>query len=260
MNTAPRLIETKKPICRISTGFPFKDLKSSKMNISCHSTLTLENVTIKETAIYTCRARIAFKPIISSQTYKNGRHRRKIQPIVRKNGAAKDPYSINYEMSAKLLVRVSRSNDYYVHKIVALVIGGVVIITLLFLVGKKVLGHKLGWESKETCNYAQEWPNAVPARTIASAGSLHHSRSTLRRPSEPCIAEAEEEAEYAEAEFQRRNERVDSFNSEDTNEAEIEHENDPEEDKAEIKEFLRKVRSHGSFKIIIGDESPRSVS
>ena len=48
--------------------------------------------------------------------------------------------------------------------------------------------------------------------------------------------------------------------SEDTNEAEIEHKNDPEEDKAEIKEFLRKVRSHGSFKIIIGDESPRSVS
>ena len=44
----------------------------------------------------------------------------------------------------------------------------------------------------------------------------------------------------------------DSF-SEDTNESQkIEHENDPEEDKAEIKEFLRKVRSHGSFKIIIG--------
>ena len=41
--------------------------------------------------------------------------------------------------------------------------------------------------------------------------------------------------------------------SEDTNESQkIEHENDPEEDKAEIKEFLRKVRSHGSFKIIIG--------
>ena len=42
--------------------------------------------------------------------------------------------------------------------------------------------------------------------------------------------------------------------SEDTNESQkIEHENDPEEDKAEIKEFLRKVRSHGSFKIIIGN-------
>ena len=41
--------------------------------------------------------------------------------------------------------------------------------------------------------------------------------------------------------------------SEDTNESQKnEHENDPEEDKAEIKEFLRKVRSHGSFKIIIG--------
>ena len=86
----------------------------------------------------------------------------------------------NYEMSVQLLVRVSRRDDYYVHKIVSLVIGSVVIITLLFLVGKKVLGHKLGWESKETCNYAPEWPNAVPARGFASAGSLHHSRSTLR--------------------------------------------------------------------------------
>ena len=40
-------------------------------------------------------------------------------------------------------------------RIQILVIEGVIIITLLFLVGKKVLGHKLGWESKETCNYAQ---------------------------------------------------------------------------------------------------------
>lgn len=87
---------------------------------------------------------------------------------------------MNYEMSAQLLIRVSRRNDYYVHKIVSLVIGSVVTITLLFLVGKKVLGHKLGWESKEGCNYAPEWPNAVPARGFASAGSLHHSRSTLR--------------------------------------------------------------------------------
>ena len=83
MNNVPRLIDTKKPICRISTEFPFEDLKSSKMNISCHSTLTLENVSINETAIYTCRARIAFKPILSSQTYKDDRHRRKIQPLVR---------------------------------------------------------------------------------------------------------------------------------------------------------------------------------
>ena len=83
-------------------------------------------------------------------------------------------------MSARVLLRVSRRNDYYVHKIVALVIGCVVILTLMFLVGKKILGHKLGWESKETCNYAPEWPHAVPARTFASAGSLHHSRSTLR--------------------------------------------------------------------------------
>ena len=84
-------------------------------------------------------------------------------------------------MSAQIFVRVSPKNDYYVHKIVSLVIGSVVIITLLFLVGKKVLGHKLGcWESKETCNYAPEWPNAVPPRGFASSGSLHHSRSTLR--------------------------------------------------------------------------------
>ena len=30
-----------------------------------------------------CRARIAFKPILSSQTYKDDRHRRKIQPLER---------------------------------------------------------------------------------------------------------------------------------------------------------------------------------
>ena len=46
--------------------------------------------------------------------------------------------------------------------------------------------------------------------------------------------------------------------SEDTNEGDGEQENDPNEEKAEIKEFLRKVRSHGSFKIIIGDESHES--
>ena len=35
---------------------------------------------------------------------------------------------------------------------------------------------------------------------------------------------------------------------------------DEDNDKAEIKEFLRKVRSHGSFKFTIGDESPRAPS
>ena len=30
-------------------------------------------------------------------------------------------------------------------------------------------------------------------------------------------------------------------------------------DKLEMNEFLRKVKSHGSFKFTIGDESPRSV-
>ena len=96
-----------------------------------------------------------------------------------KNPPEEESFMSNYEMSVELLVRVSRRNDYYVHKIVALVVGGVVVITLFLLLGKKALGHKLGWESKETCNYAPEW-NAAPARTIASAGSLHHSRSTLR--------------------------------------------------------------------------------
>ena len=86
-------------------------------------------------------------------------------------------------MSAQIAIRISRQNDYYVHKIVSAVIGSLVIITLCLMVGKKVLGHKLGWENKESCNYAPEWPNAVPARRIASAGSLHslhQSRSTLR--------------------------------------------------------------------------------
>ena len=87
-------------------------------------------------------------------------------------------------MRTQLTIRVNRRNDYYVHKIVSSVIGIVVIITVLLLVGKKVLGHKLGWENKPS-NYAPEWPNAVPAacRRSASAGSLHslhHSRSTLR--------------------------------------------------------------------------------
>ena len=83
-------------------------------------------------------------------------------------------------MRTQLTIRVNRRNDYYVHKIVSSVIGIVVIITVLLLVGKKVLGHKLGWENKPS-NYAPEWPNAVPVcRRSASAGSLHHSRSTIR--------------------------------------------------------------------------------
>jgi hypothetical protein len=91
-----------------------------------------------------------------------------------------ESFKSNYEMTARIMLRVSRKNDYYVHKIVSLVIGSGVVITLLLLVGKKVLGHKLGWENKEACNYAPEWPNGVPARRIASAGSLYHSKSTLR--------------------------------------------------------------------------------
>ena len=95
-----------------------------------------------------------------------------------------DSYTLKYEMRTQLTIRVNRRNDYYVHKIVSSVIGIVVIIAVLLLVGKKVLGHKLGWETKPS-NYAPTWPNAVPTacRRSASAGSLHslhHSRSTLR--------------------------------------------------------------------------------
>ena len=268
-----RLIKEERPQCRVSTDFPFEDLKSSIMNISCHSSLTLENVTINETAIFSCRARIAFTPMQEDEKEED---QREIS-----TSTQDESFKSYYEMSGQLLVRVSRRNDYYVHKIVSLVIGSVVVITLLFLMAKKLLGHKLGWESKETCNYAPEWPNAVPARAFASAGSLHHSRSTLRyeiklqsikygflgftlfdcffssrRPSEPCIAEEEgEEDEYAQG--RRRNNRLDSdtFYNSDTLEEE-----DEEEDQAEMKDFLRKVQSSSSFKIIIGDESPRPAS
>ena len=82
MSNAPKLIETKKPDCKISTEFPFTDIQSNKWNIDCHSILTLENVTMTDTAIYTCRARIAFKTI-SSETYKSNRHQRKINTFER---------------------------------------------------------------------------------------------------------------------------------------------------------------------------------
>ena len=62
--------------------------------------------------------------------------------------------------------------------------------------------------------------------------SLNYCIFQFRRPSEPCIAE--EEGEYVEVEYQRDNERVDSFNSEDTNELpDSEQAVDEEEDKAE---------------------------
>lgn len=164
MRSAPTLIMADVPKCRVSTDFPFEDLTTSIKNISCTTELLLENVTINDTFVYTCRAKIAFNPISKMR---------------------EDSGKSEYEMSTYLMVRVSRRNDYYVHKIVSMVIGSVVIITLLMLVGKKALGHKLGWESREACNYAQEWPNSVPARRIADAGSIgnlsiHHSRSTLR--------------------------------------------------------------------------------
>lgn len=61
MEYAPQLIKTDVPKCRLSTEFPFEDLKSSVMNISCHSTLTLRNVSANNSAFYTCRAKIGFK-------------------------------------------------------------------------------------------------------------------------------------------------------------------------------------------------------
>jgi len=239
MEYAPQLIKTDVPKCRMSTDFPFEDLKSSLMNISCHSTLTLRNVSANNSAFYTCRAKIGFKAMEME------RKRRKIR-----DPQEEKSFMSNYEMSVELLVRVSRKNDYYVHKIVALVVGGVVVITLFLLVGKKALGHKLGWESKETCNYAPEWPNAVPARTIASAGSLHHSRSTLRRPSEPCIAEEVEDDNDAEDYL---------YLKPDEHHDHSRFSMDDQDDQNEMNEFLRRVKSHGSFKFTIGDESPRSL-
>lgn len=152
-------------------------------------------------------------------------------------------------MSSRLVVRVSRRNDYYVPKVVSLVIGGMVVITLLVLVGKKLLGHKLGWEDKDTVNYAPEWPNGIPARRIASAGSLHHSRSTLRRPSEPCIAEEENEEDDNDDDDTNSSSHRSHVDKDDGSESE-----DTEED---MTRFLRNVRSSGSFKILVGgDESP----
>ena len=180
----------------------------------------LRDLEINDTSIYACRARIAYKPFEKNTEDLLRRRKRKVQDdagrykisqisgfqctrldIYSFRQEENDSFSANYKMEASVVVRVSRRKDYYVHKIVAMVIGCVVVVTLLLLVGKKgiqnliyiyfyigytsiflfpVLGHKLGWESKEDCNYAPEWPNGVPARRIASAGSLYHSRSTLR--------------------------------------------------------------------------------
>ena len=80
-SSGSHLIKTDKPKCRVSTDFPFDDLQTSIMNISCHSSLILKNVSINETAIYTCRARIAFKTVLSPDS--EDRNRRKILDIDR---------------------------------------------------------------------------------------------------------------------------------------------------------------------------------
>lgn len=258
----PKLIQKDKPRCMISTDFPFDDLKTSRFNISCHALMILENITLSNAATYTCRARIAFSPMTKKS--KVDRNRRKIADPV--NEHENDPYTLKYEMRTQLTIRVNRRNDYYVHKIVSSVIGIVVIIAVLLLVGKKVLGHKLGWETKPS-NYAPTWPNAVPTacRRSASAGSLHslhHSRSTLRRPSEPVVYEEEESDEDYIKSANHYRSNSDNYYSDNIEDMSEDNEGDEDSDKAEIKEFLRNVRSHGSFKLILGDSvvEPRRES
>ena len=84
---------------------------------------------------------------------------------------------------------------------------------------------------------------------------MHFSISCFRRPSEPCIDEEEEyEADLninSRADHYRHN--SDNYSDLDNLEEVEEDEDDEDSDKAEMKEFLRKVRSHGSFKLIMGD-------
>lgn len=77
----------------------------------------------------------------------------------------------------------------------------------------------------------------------------------FRRPSEPCIAEEEEDN------FEIKHFRIDSENSSnpdpDPDNLDLE---DDDIDNSEMNEFLKKVRSHGSFKFVLGDDSPHSTS
>lgn len=92
-------------------------------------------------------------------------------------------------------------------------------------------------------------------------GSSNIFRAFLRRPSEPCIAEEEGEEDVYDNYNRSRKHRIDSDTCYNSDTLEEEDEELMEEDggEAEITEFLRKVKSSSSFKIIIGDESPRPL-
>ena len=98
---------------------------------------------------------------------------------------------MSYLLSEEIFVRISRRDDYYPHKVVSLMVAVSVLVVVALLMIKKLIGQKLGWEVEKE-NYAPEWPNSIPARRIASAGSLCQSKCTSRRPSEPCIDEESE--------------------------------------------------------------------
>ena len=78
MDSALQLMQTDAPKCQISTDFPFEDLKRSVMNISCRSTFTLYNVSNNDSALYTCRAKLAFKSV---KYEGDERNRRKIDEM-----------------------------------------------------------------------------------------------------------------------------------------------------------------------------------
>jgi len=172
-----RVIDVVSPDCKVYTQFPFDDLTESPKDITCTATLTLKNSSINDTGIYICRSIIGLDPDENSHNH-------------------------TYELQSRLFIRVSWEDDYQVHKVIAVVIG----LTMVFLVSglmfKKLMGQRLGWEATKE-NYAPEWPNSVPARRIASAGSLSYfqSKSSLRRPSEPCdIIDEESDEDYSEDE------------------------------------------------------------
>ena len=82
---------------------------------------------------------------------------------------------------------------------------------------------------------------------------MHFLISWFRRPSEPCIDEEEEYEADLNINSRADHYRHNSDNYSDLDNLEEEDEDEDDSDKAEMKEFLRKVRSHGSFKLIMGD-------
>uniref|UniRef100_A0A0K2TVZ7 Ig-like domain-containing protein n=1 Tax=Lepeophtheirus salmonis TaxID=72036 RepID=A0A0K2TVZ7_LEPSM len=149
-----------KPKCMIITDFPFDDLQTSSKNISCSADIVLFQVTVNNTGKYRCTASIGFS----------------------------GTQNIYNHLYGEVYVRVSRRNNYSIHKIVSIIIVTTVLVVSFMLLFKKILKFKLPWEGKNE-NYAAEWPVTVPARRIASSGSLG------RRLSGPIILEEEEEEE-----------------------------------------------------------------